>query len=137
MPHNSHTTLMKTALLSENGDFLFIVMDYFPTSLFSVLRQSSSIRVSEQQIKIILYKFLCSIKFLHSANVMHRDIKPTNILINENLDVRICDFGYARSVLEEISEEKALNKLLKPRRRLTQHICTRCYRPPEVILLEN
>ena len=35
--------------------------------------------------------------FLHEANVMHRDIKPNNLLINTNLDVKIGDFGLART----------------------------------------
>ena len=37
-------------------------------------------------------------KYLHSADVLHRDMKPANILINEDCTVKICDFGLARSV---------------------------------------
>lgn len=35
---------------------------------------------------------------MHSAKVLHRDIKPGNILVNEDCSIRICDFGLARSV---------------------------------------
>jgi len=38
------------------------------------------------------------VKFLHSINVAHRDLKPRNLLINENFDIKICDFGLARVV---------------------------------------
>ena len=134
MPNNCHTSVLKTAIISSDEEYLFLVMDYFPTSLFSVLRQSSSLSFKESHIKLILYNFLCAIQYLHSANVMHRDIKPANILIDSSFNLKICDFGYARATLKE---ETRQNPKLKPRRRLTQHICTRCYRPPEIILLES
>ena len=38
---------------------------------------------------------------MHTANVIHRDLKPGNILANENCDVRICDFGLARNIDDE------------------------------------
>ena len=36
--------------------------------------------------------------FLHEANVMHRDFKPGNILVDESCNVKICDFGISRTV---------------------------------------
>ena len=36
------------------------------------------------------------LKYLHSANVMHRDLKPNNLLVNANCDLKICDLGLAR-----------------------------------------
>ena len=42
--------------------------------------------------------------FIHMANVMHRDIKPANILISATCEVKICDFGLARSMPQAASE---------------------------------
>mmetsp|Transcript_19415 Transcript_19415/g.29821 ORF Transcript_19415/g.29821 Transcript_19415/m.29821 type:complete len:143 (-) Transcript_19415:425-853(-) len=80
-------------------------------------------------IKKILYGLLSALDFLHSAKVVHRDIKPANILIDNDLNIKLCDFGLARTLSEE--EAKA------PKRRLSTHVVTRPYRPPEVILLEK
>lgn len=44
-----------------------------------------------------MYNLLCSLNFVHTANIMHRDIKPGNILIDYECRARICDFGLART----------------------------------------
>ena len=46
----------------------------------------------------LTYNTLCCINFLHEANVLHRDIKSANILINSDCSVKLCDFGLARSL---------------------------------------
>lgn len=35
---------------------------------------------------------------MHDADIVHRDLKPANILLNQNCDLKVCDFGLARSV---------------------------------------
>ena len=45
---------------------------------------------------------MCAIKQIHSANILHRDLKPANILINSNSNIKICDFGIARTLPESL-----------------------------------
>ena len=78
---------------------MFIVMDYMPMSLFSFLNEAKALSLSEQDVKKVIYNLLCSLSFLHSAGIMHRDIKPANILIDGNLNVKLCDFGFSRPTL--------------------------------------
>lgn len=44
------------------------------------------------------YQLMCGLKAIHSAGIIHRDIKPGNIWINEDCHLKIADFGLARSV---------------------------------------
>jgi serine/threonine protein kinase len=75
----------------------------------------------------IAYKLICAVRYLHSANLIHRDLKPDNIMLTPNMDVRICDFGFTRSLKPVFSSPKLQRK--------QSHSCfTRYYRPPEVIV---
>ena len=67
-------------------------------------KKSADFTFTEQHLKVILYNMLCAIKFLHSANIIHRDLKPGNILIDSECNVKICDFGLARSMKTNSSE---------------------------------
>jgi len=49
-------------------------------------------------ILVIIYNILCAINFLHTCNIVHRDIKPANLLINENCNIKLCDFGLSKSL---------------------------------------
>ena len=46
----------------------------------------------------IAYNSLCSLAFMHQSNIMHRDIKSANIILNSDCSARICDFGLARTL---------------------------------------
>ena len=50
---------------------------------------------------------LRGLKYLHTANVVHRDMKPRNLLVNSNCDLKICDFGLARLDTPELQSKAA------------------------------
>lgn len=60
-------------------------------------------------------------KYLHSANVLHRDLKPGNLLVNANCELKICDFGLARKGRDNGQF-------------MTEYVVTRWYRAPELLL---
>src|SRR5882762_11779352 len=64
---------------------------------------------------------------LHSADVIHCDLKPSNLLLNANCDLKVCDFGLARSVktAEPLGTETGF---------MTEYVATRWYRAPEIML---
>jgi mitogen-activated protein kinase 1/3 len=60
-----------------------MVMEYFGSDL-SKLTKGDKSDISHEQLVMIIYNTLRALKFLHSANVIHRDIKPFNILVNKD-----------------------------------------------------
>lgn len=42
-------------------------------------------------------KYILGLRYLHAADILHRDMKPGNLLVNSNCLLKICDFGLARS----------------------------------------
>ena len=67
-------------------------------------------------------------QFIHGCNVMHRDLKPGNILVNSSCAIRICDFGLARGYVAPD------NDMVEKVSELTNYVCTRWYRAPEIML---
>ena len=64
--------------------------------------------LSADHIKVFLYQILRGLKYLHSARILHRDIKPGNLLVNSNCVLKICDFGLAR--VEEPDQSKHMTQ---------------------------
>jgi len=82
----------------ENFTTLYLVIEYFPSDLKKLFR--SPIYLTNSHIALLSYNLLIGLKYLKAAGVLHRDIKPANILINEDCEIRICDFGLARALNE-------------------------------------
>ena len=57
--------------------------------------------LDEEHIITILYNALCAMNYIHSTNIIHRDLKPANFLIDQNCNVKICDFGLSRAMPEK------------------------------------
>ncbi|KAI4970961.1 hypothetical protein ZWY2020_001875 [Hordeum vulgare] len=70
----------------------------------------------------ILRELLRALKYIHGANVFHRDLKPKNILANADCKLKICDFGLAR-----VSFNDAPSAIF-----WTDYVATRWYRAPEL-----
>lgn len=76
--------------------------------------------VPEPMIKRIAYQVLKAVDFCHSHNCIHRDVKPENILITKQNVVKLCDFGFARILVQNEN--------------FTEYVATRWYRAPELLV---
>ena len=73
-------------------------MEEIESDVKKILQTKPRIKLDEDHIITILYNSLCALNFLHSANIVHRDLKSANLLIDSDSNVKICDFGFARAM---------------------------------------
>jgi len=104
---------------------VYIVSELMDTDLHYVIHSKQPL--SDAHTRYFLYQILSGMRSVHARNVLHRDLKPGNVLVNKNCDVKICDFGLARGIADS-SQTKDLG--------LTEYVVTRWYRAPE-LLVEN
>jgi cyclin-dependent kinase-like len=94
-------------------------------NLLEVLEERPS-GLEPEAVRKYIYQLLKAIEYCHRSNVIHRDVKPENLLVNpQTNELRICDFGFARM----LSNKNAGG--------LTDYVATRWYRAPELLLSNN
>merc|ERR1719480_754691 len=112
------------AVKKIEGDFehIYVVSELMETDLASTLRSSQLL--SDDHCQFFLYQLFRGMKYVHAAQVIHRDLKPRNLLVNSNCDLKICDFGLARISFRDQEFQTCP---------MTEYVCTRWYRAPEVL----
>ncbi|KAG3051209.1 Serine/threonine-protein kinase, partial [Phytophthora idaei] len=83
-----------------DGEFC-MVTEYAQGELFQVLEDEHSL--PEEEIKKIAIQLIQALHVLHSNRIIHRDMKPQNILIGSRQQIKLCDFGFARAIAHDTS----------------------------------
>eukprot|EP00927_Polykrikos_kofoidii_P016919 TRINITY_DN17685_c0_g1_i1.p1 TRINITY_DN17685_c0_g1~~TRINITY_DN17685_c0_g1_i1.p1 ORF type:complete len:412 (-),score=87.28 TRINITY_DN17685_c0_g1_i1:165-1400(-) len=109
---------------SPNFHEVYIVTELMDADLHTVI--ASQQPLSDDHVQFFIYQILLALLYMHSANVVHRDLKPLNVLVNKNCDVKLCDFGLARGRAGFSEEDEDFLR--------TEYVGTRWYRAPEVVL---
>jgi mitogen-activated protein kinase 15 len=122
---NNHENIIKlwNVLKADNDRDIYLVFEFMDTDLHAVIRANILEEVHKQY---IMYQLLKALKYMHSAGMLHRDMKPSNMLLNSDCLVKVCDFGLARSIASLTS---SVNNPV-----LTDYVATRWYRAPEILL---
>ncbi|XP_047082659.1 cyclin-dependent kinase G-1-like [Lolium rigidum] len=103
-----------------SGDSTYMVMEYMEHDLKAVMETMKQ-PYSQSEVKCLMLQLLEGVKYLHDNWVIHRDLKTSNILLNNRGELKICDFGLSRQY----------GSPLKP---YTQLVVTLWYRAPELLL---
>ncbi len=97
----------------ENGT-AYLVMDYIPGDSLRTYLKGHGGKISEEETLTILHPVMKSLKELHQKNIIHRDISPDNLLLDEKGNVVLIDFGAARSIDFQNGNGTSLSVILKP-----------------------
>lgn len=103
MPNNKYTVQLLDVVYPQltnpnNPDCIFLIMEYLDYDLRDII--DSNIDLTELNVQKIIYNILCAVNYLVSSNVLHRDLKPDNILVDKFCNIKICDFGFSRTLPE-------------------------------------
>lgn len=91
----NHPNIVSLYEILSTETSIFIVSEHCPHGdLFDALTRQG--RFSESVTRIWFKQLMSAIEYCHQLGIIHRDLKLENILLDENDNVKICDFGFAR-----------------------------------------
>ena len=87
-----HKNIIHLVAIYENEEFIYIILEYLNKGdLYKLIRKKQINK--ENQCYSYFIQIVNAVLFLHENNLIHRDIKPENILLNDNNEIKLCDFG--------------------------------------------
>ncbi|EGG16988.1 RING zinc finger-containing protein [Cavenderia fasciculata] len=99
----NHANIVKLSKITkdDSGRFYSIITPFVEYDLDYVLasKRAKSRIVPAVELKFVAYQLLSAISYMHAQEVVHRDIRPTSILVYEDYQIRLCSFSLACSVL--------------------------------------
>lgn len=117
----AHPNIVKLLDVLHSDRTLTLVFEYCKQDLRKYLDTAAGTKVSQPDVRALLYQLLDGLSFCHDQRVLHRDLKPQNLLINDAGDLKLADFGLARA-------------FGIPVRSFSHEVVTLWYRAPDVLL---
>jgi cell division cycle 2-like protein len=124
--HHPSIVCFKEVIIKKNASRnifdmkVFIVMEYIEHNLKDFMHAMKQ-PFSQSEVKCLMFQLIDGVKYMHDNWVLHRDLKLSNILLNNNGKVKICDFGMAHQYNEMPIK-------------YTNEVVTLWYRAPELLL---
>ncbi|KAG6601585.1 Cyclin-dependent kinase G-2, partial [Cucurbita argyrosperma subsp. sororia] len=118
--HHPSIVDVKEVVVGSSLDSIFMVMEYMEHDL-KALMETIKQPYSQSEVKCLMLQLLEGVKYLHDNWVLHRDLKTSNLLLNNQGELKICDFGLAR-------------QYGSPLKTYTHMVVTLWYRAPELLL---
>ncbi|MCJ1273845.1 Mitogen-activated protein kinase [Puttea exsequens] len=125
-PDNFNETYLYEGTVTRRHSALDVantLRELMECDLAAIIRSGQPL--TDAHFQSFIYQILCGLKYIHSANVLHRDLKPGNLLVNADCELKICDFGLARGFSMDPEENAGY---------MTEYVATRWYRAPEIML---
>ncbi|XP_040172323.1 serine/threonine-protein kinase D3 [Anopheles arabiensis] len=100
----SHAGVVNLERMFETPERIFVVMEKLKGDMLEMILSHQNGRLNERVTKFLITQILVALKYLHSRNIVHCDLKPENVLLssdNEFPQVKLCDFGFARIIGEK------------------------------------
>lgn len=100
----NHCGVVNLERMFETPERIFVVMEKLKGDMLEMILSSDRGKLNERVTKFLITQILIALKYLHSQNIVHCDLKPENVLLSSDAafpQVKLCDFGYARIIGEK------------------------------------
>ena len=94
MDKHENIVQLQNVIKADNDRDLYLIFEYMDTDLHAVIRANILEPVHKQY---IMYQSFKALMYMHSAQLVHRDMKPSNLLLNGECLMKVADFGLARA----------------------------------------
>ncbi|VDC00936.1 unnamed protein product [Peniophora sp. CBMAI 1063] len=121
--HENITGLIDVDAIAPGFNEIYLFMEPMEADLHQIIKSGQAL--TNEHVQYFVYQILRGMKYIHSASVVHRDLKPGNLLVNSDCELKICDFGLSRG-FDAQSEDGVSH--------MTEYVATRWYRAPEIML---
>lgn len=126
--HKNITCLYDMDIVNfDSFNEVYLYEELMEADLHAIIRSGQPL--TDAHFQSFIYQTLCGLKYIHSASVLHRDLKPGNLLVNADCELKICDFGLARGFETDPAMAQANAQGF-----MTEYVATRWYRAPEIML---
>ncbi|XP_038060150.1 cyclin-dependent kinase-like 4 isoform X2 [Patiria miniata] len=115
-----HENLVNLIEVFRRKKRLYLVFEFVDHTILDELERYPN-GLEDNVVRRCMWQVLKGIDFCHNHNIIHRDIKPENILVSKSGIVKLCDFGFARTIAG-------------PGEIYTDYVATRWYRAPELLV---
>jgi cyclin-dependent kinase len=116
-----HPNIVQLQEVIHTESSLTLVFEFLDQDLKNFLDACGEKGIDDYTIKSFLYQLLQGIAYTHKHRILHRDLKPQNLLINMEGELKLADFGLARGIG-------------LPIKKYTHEVVTLWYRPPDVLM---
>ncbi|KAL8616451.1 Cyclin-dependent kinase 2 [Nucella lapillus] len=116
-----HHNVVKLLDVMHCENKLYLVFEYLEKDLKKYMDTAPAEGIPREIVQSFLYQLLDGLAYCHCHRVLHRDLKPQNLLIDSKMNIKLADFGLARV-------------FGVPVRTYTHEVITLWYRAPEILL---
>ena len=118
---------------NKNKGTVFMAFEYLDHDLTGLM-DTPGVNVTRMHIKVWMKAILSGLVYIHKKNILHRDIKGANLLIDNDNNLKIADWGLARLVKNAVQSKGKDGTMNKHTQNLTNRVVTLWYRAPELLL---
>ncbi|XP_029176274.1 cyclin-dependent kinase-like 1 [Nylanderia fulva] len=115
-----HENLVSMIEVFRRKKRLYLVFEYLDHTVLDELEKAGD-GLDWERARRHIFQILRGLDFCHNHKIMHRDVKPENVLVSPNGVIKLCDFGFARYITG-------------PNESCTDYVATRWYRAPELLV---